>query len=124
VHEVNGWWAHCYKPDSTVLIEAFPGGRFWERFPDGVNGSVYANVVYVDPPHVIKCAGNWAMPGVGQSSGVWRLEAKDGGTLVKSTGQMLGIIDAALMKERKGGSAVLIQALEKWVNHGEQVQRR
>jgi hypothetical protein len=123
VHEVDGWWAHCYKPGSTVLIEPWPGGRFWERFADGVNGGVYANVVYVEPPYVLKCSGNWAMPGIGQSSGVWRLEAKDGGTLLKCSGQMLGIIDVALMKERKGGSATLIAALEQWVNQGRRVQR-
>lgn len=123
VHEVDGWWAHCYQPGSTVLIEPFPGGRFWERFADGVNGGVYANVVYIEPPYVLKCAGSWAMPGVGQSSGVWRLEEQGHGTLLKATGQMLGVIDVALLKERKGGSATLIAALEQWVNHGQRVVR-
>lgn len=123
VLEVDGWWAHCYKPGSTVLIEPWPGGRFWERFADGVNGGVYANVVYCEPPYVLKCSGNWAMPGIGMSSAVWRLAEQDGGTLLKSTGQMLGILDVALMKERKGGSASLIAALERWVSHGERVVR-
>ena len=123
VHEVDGWWAHCYKPGSTVLIEAVPGGRFWERFPDGVNGSVYANVVYVEPPYVLKCIGQWAMPGIGLSSGVWRLSEQDGGTLLKATGQMIGILDVSLMKERRGGGQSLITALAKWVNEGERVQR-
>jgi hypothetical protein len=124
VLEVDGWWAHCYKPGSTVLIEPWPGGRFWERFADGVNGGVYANVVYCEPPFVLKCAGNWAMPGIGMSSGVWRLEQQpDGGTLLKSTGQMLGSLDVELLKERKGGSASLIGALQRWVDHGERVVR-
>jgi hypothetical protein len=124
VLEVDGWWAHCYKPGSTVLIEPFPGGRFWERFPDGVNGGVYAHVVYCEPPYVLKCVGQWAMPGIGMSSGVWRLAAEDGGTLLKSTGQMLGLLDVNLLRERKGGSAGLIAALEKWVQRGERVVRR
>jgi uncharacterized protein YndB with AHSA1/START domain len=123
VHEVDAWWAHSYKRGSTVLIEPFPGGRFWERFADGVNGSVYANVVYIDPPHVLKCVGNWAMPGIGMSSGVWRLEARDGGTLLKATGQMQGVLDASLMKERGGGTQTLIAALRAWVEDGARVER-
>lgn len=123
VNQVDSWWAHCYKPGSTVLIEAFPGGRFWERFADGVNGGIYANVVYIEPPVVLKCVGQWAMPGVNMSSGVWRLAEQDGGTLLKATGQMTGIIDSALMKERKGGSQSLITALQRWVELDERVVR-
>lgn len=123
VLEVDGWWAHCYKPGSTVLIEPFPGGRFWERFADGVNGGLYATVVYCEPPYIIKTVGQMAMPGIGMSSGVWRLAEQDGGTLLKATGQMIGILDVALMKERKGGSQSLLEALIKWVDHGEHVVR-
>jgi uncharacterized protein YndB with AHSA1/START domain len=123
VHEVDSWWAHCYKPGSTVLIEPIPGGRFWERFADGVSGGVYANVVYVEPPYVLKCMGNWAMPGIGMSSGVWRLSEQEGGTLVKATGQLSGNLDPKLMKERRGGTQSLITALQRWVEHNERVIR-
>jgi uncharacterized protein YndB with AHSA1/START domain len=123
VNQVDGWWAHCYKPGSTVLIEPYPGGRIWERFADGVNGGVYAHVVYIEPPVVLKSVGQWAMPGVNMSSGVWRLTEQDGGTLLKSTGQIMGIVDSALMKERKGGSQSLITALQKWVEQDERVVR-
>jgi len=123
VHEVDSWWAHCYKSGSTVLIEPFPGGRFWERFADGINGGVYANVVYVEPPFVLKCMGNWAMPGIGMSSGVWRLSEQAGGTLIKATGQLCGNIDAELIKERRGGSQSLIAALHRWIENDERVVR-
>lgn len=121
--EVNNWWAHSYKEGSTVLIEPFPGGRFWERFADGVNGAVYASVIYCEPPFILKCGGNWAMPGVGMSAGVWRFEPREDGTLLKSTGQMLGLLDVALMKERKGGSQSLMSALQKWVEEDISVER-
>jgi uncharacterized protein YndB with AHSA1/START domain len=115
VVDFDGWWAHTYKPDSTVHIEAWPGGRIWERFADGVNGSVWANIVYIDPPFILKSVGNWAMPGASYSSGVWRFSEQDGGTLMKSSGQMLGLLDVNLMRERKGGTGTLISALKAWV---------
>lgn len=123
VLEVDGWWAHCYKEGSTVLIEPWPGGRFWERFADGVNGGLYASVVYCEPPYILKTVGQMAMPGIGMSSGVWRLAEQDGGTLLKATGQMIGVLDAELLKSRKGGSQSLLEALIKWVDHGERVER-
>ncbi len=121
--EVNNWWSHCYKEGSTVLIEAVPGGRFWERFADGVNGAIYASVVYCEPPFVLKCMGNWAMPGIGQSSGVWRFSEQDGVTHLKSSGQMLGVLDVNLMKERRGGTQSLINSLQRWVERSEPVER-
>ncbi|MCC7477271.1 hypothetical protein IT575_02335 [bacterium] len=121
--EVNNWWSHCYKDGSVVLMEAFPGGRFWERFADGVNGAIYASVVYCEPPYVLKCMGNWAMPGIGQSSGVWRFSEQDGVTHLKSTGQMLGVLDVNLMKERRGGTQSLISSLARWVEQDEIVER-
>ena len=123
IGDVDGWWAHSYKPGSTVLIEQFPGGRFWERFADGINGSVYANVVYIEPPYLLKCVGSWAMPGIGMSSGRWKLEESNGGTLLKASGQMLGMLDANLMRERKGGSQSLITALQAWVEQSQRVVR-
>jgi hypothetical protein len=123
IGDVDGWWSHCYKQGSTVLIEQFPGGRFWERFSDGVNGSVYANVVYIEPPRLLKCVGSWAMPGVGMSSGRWLLEEQNGGTLVKANGQMIGMLDVMLMKDRKSGSIALINSLQSWVEQGQRVLR-
>jgi len=123
VHEVDGWWPHCYKENSTVLIEAFPGGRWWERFADGVNGSLWGHVIYIEPPTVLKVIGNFALPGIGNSAGVWRLEENADGVLLKVTGEMLGAFDVETMQSRKSGTVEVINSLRSFVNTGERVQR-
>jgi hypothetical protein len=124
VLEVDGWWPHSYKKGSTVLIEPFPGGRWWERFADGINGSLWGHVIYIDPPHVLKVVGQFALPGVSNSSGVWRLEAReDGGTLLKVSGEMLGIFDMETIKSRTGGSASLLRALKGFIETGARIDR-
>jgi hypothetical protein len=123
VHEVDGWWAHCYKPGSTVIIEPFPGGRWWERFADGVNGSLWGHVVYIEPPRILKVVGQFALPGVSNSAGIWRFEAQEGGTLLKSSGEMFGALDFETMKQRKGGTATLLRALVNFIENGERVSR-
>jgi hypothetical protein len=123
VHEVDGWWPHCYKDGSTVLIEAHPGGRWWERFADGVNGSLWGHVYYIDPPTVLKVIGNFALPGVANSAGVWRLEENAEGTLLKVTGEMLGAFDLETLKSRKSGTVDVINSLRSFVNTGVRVER-
>lgn len=123
IGDVDGWWPHCYKPGSMVLIEQFPGGRWWERFADGVNGSLWGHVVYIEPPRILKVVGQFALPGVANSAGVWRFEPHEGGTLLKSTGEMLGALDIETMKQRKGGTASLLNALVNWVEQGVRVDR-
>ena len=123
VHEVDSWWPHCYKDGSTVLIEAYPGGRWWERFADGVNGSLWGHVVYIDPPTVLKVIGNFALPGVSNSAGVWRMEENADGTLLKVSGEMLGAFDLETLKSRKSGTVEVINSLRSFINTGVRVER-
>jgi hypothetical protein len=118
VHEVDSWWPHTYKEGSTVLIEAHPGGRWWERFADGVNGSLWGHVVYIEPPTVLKVIGNFALPGIGNSAGVWRFEENAEGTLLKVSGEMLGAFDLETMQSRKSGTVEVINALRSFLNTG------
>jgi hypothetical protein len=123
VHEVDGWWPHTYKEGSTVLIEAFPGGRWWERFADGVNGSLWGHVVYIEPPRILKVVGQFALPGVSNSAGVWRMEENEQGTLLKVSGEMLGAFDLETLKSRKSGTVEVINSLRDFVNTGVPINR-
>lgn len=123
INHADAWWCHSYKPGSTILIEPWPGGRFWERFADGINGSVFGNIVYIEPPKVLKVVGQFALPGVANSGGVWRLEETEGGTLFKASGEIFGLLDAVTLKDRKGGSIALIESMRKWVELGEKTER-
>jgi hypothetical protein len=118
IQHADSWWCHSYKPGSTILIEAWPGGRFWERFADGVNGSLFGTIVYIEPPKVLKVVGQFALPGVANSAGVWRLEAVDGGTLFKASGEIFGLLDSVTLKDRKSGSIALVEAMRAWVEQG------
>ena len=57
--DVGSWWSadHTYSGDAKNLaIESRPGGRFWERFPDG-GGVEHLRVVMVQPGKTLRMSG-------------------------------------------------------------------
>lgn len=58
------WWDHTFsqKPYSLVL-EAKPGGRFWERFDSRNSGAQHAKVIYVQAPNVLRMEGPLGLSG-------------------------------------------------------------
>lgn len=116
--EYDKWWPHRYKPDSTVTMDARPGGYITEHFKAG-GGAVTGTVVYVDPPH--KLVGT--MPsslGRGISSyNVETLEEDGDVTVFKRSMELWGAISADVEQMfREGSRALLEDALRAYLEKG------
>jgi hypothetical protein len=61
--DVSGWWDHTFSesPEGLVL-EANPGGRFYENFGAG-QGAVHASVIYADRGKVLRFDGPLGLSG-------------------------------------------------------------
>lgn len=124
VKDFDGWWPHCYKPDSHVTIEPWTGGRIWEQFNASGAGGLYGNVLYYDEPNLIKCDGQWGLPGAAVSGGVWRLEAQDGGTLFSTSGEIMGGFgDELKVDARRDAQADILRRLKAFCEGGPRIDR-
>jgi hypothetical protein len=115
IEGMDDWWPHRFKPGSTVVLEPFVTGRWLERFDENGNGALYGTITYIDPPHAFASVGQWGMFGAISSGGIWKLKEQDGGTLLKTRGEMMGHITEEMLAGRKAGSAGLLKALRHWV---------
>ncbi|MCC7477272.1 hypothetical protein IT575_02340 [bacterium] len=124
VKDFDGWWPHCYKPDSHVFIEPWTGGRIWEQFGPEGEGGLYGNVLYLDEPNIIKCDGQWGMGGAAVSGGLWRMEAQDGGTLFSTSGEIMGGFGEEMNVEaRRDAQADILLRLKRFCEGGPRIDR-
>jgi uncharacterized protein YndB with AHSA1/START domain len=124
VGDFDGWWPHCYKTSSHCFIEARAGGRIWERFDERDQGAVYGHVLYVEEPVVLKADGQWGMPGTAVSGGTWRFEEKDGGTLFRIRGEVMGGFgEQTGFDGRQEAYIGLMKQLKRLVETGERIDR-
>jgi DNA-binding transcriptional ArsR family regulator/uncharacterized protein YndB with AHSA1/START domain len=59
--EIDAWWSYRVAADSTIWLEAVPGGRFYEAFAGG-GGALYARVTYVRPGEALRFKGTMGLP--------------------------------------------------------------
>lgn len=124
VKDFDGWWPHCYEADSHTIIEPWAGGRIWEQFSRPEQGALYGNVLYIDEPRLIKCDGQWGMGGAAVSGGLWRFEAKDGGTLFSTSGEIMGGFGENLNPEaRRDAQADILLRLKRFCEGGPRIDR-
>lgn len=124
VKDFDGWWPHCYKANSHCRIEPWAGGRIWERFDEADHGAIYGHVLYLEEPIVMKADGQWGMPGTAVSGGTWRFEPKDGGTLFRMKGEVMGGFAAeAGFDGRREAYLDIMQRLKHFVETGERIDR-
>ncbi|MCB1219114.1 MAG: hypothetical protein H7A35_06290 [Planctomycetales bacterium] len=112
---MDNWWPHRFKPGSIVVIEPRVMGRWEERFDDKGNGALYGMVTYCDPPNAFAAVGQWGMFGAINSGGLWKLTEQDGGTLLRTRGEMMGHITQQMLDGRTEGSVGLLKSLRHWV---------
>jgi uncharacterized protein YndB with AHSA1/START domain len=91
---VNSWWAHGYQsPQSTVHLEPYAGGRFYEDFGPERGSAFYATVTYWDRGKKLRLMGPMGMSGPVVGTMTFDLEPEAGGTRVKLSHQIMGAVD-------------------------------
>jgi hypothetical protein len=124
VKDIDGWWPHCYKPESRIWIEQWVGGRIWEQFDESGQGGLYGHVLYIDEPVVMKMDGQWGMPGAAVSGGVWRFTEQDSGTLFTMKGEIMGKLSTEGLEARKEGHRDVLLRLKHFVETDERIDRK
>ena len=89
--DYNLWFPHRFKPNSTLFSDAHLGGHNGERFADG-GGAIHSTVLYVDAPHAITYGGAGAMLDGCNVFSAYKLEAEDGGTVVRRSMRFWGVV--------------------------------
>lgn len=113
---IGGWWPHRFEDDgSTVRLEPWVGGRFYETFGDGEDGGLYAHVTYVERGRVLRTSGPMGLRGAGLYVKTYRLEPDGDGTVVRTHAEMLGRFDAETVAGYRVGNNAVVEALKAYV---------
>jgi uncharacterized protein YndB with AHSA1/START domain len=60
--QIGAWWTMTFKTPAVVMLEAWPGGRFFETWADG-SEIEYARVTRVKPGVVLAMSGAMGLSG-------------------------------------------------------------
>lgn len=95
--DVSPWWDHTFSARPRALVlEARPGGRFYERFEEGLAGAVHAEIIYVQAPKVLRMEGPLGLSGKAITMvTTYDLEAIAGGTALTVTVNAAGQLSEA-----------------------------
>jgi len=120
---MNDWWPHRFKPGvSRVTVDLRVGGLWQELFDDQGHGAVYGILTYVDEYKMVAGVGQWGMFGAVWSGGYYKFEERDGGTLLKTHGETMGIIPPEVLEGRKSGSRHILDKLKLYIERGVKYQ--
>ncbi len=117
--DIGTWWPadfHMAHPQSTMAWELEPGGRMYEKGPDG-SCLQWFHVASVKAGESVHVAG-WLMPPWGGPATVmsWiRLEESGRKTVLKFTECLVGLVDEGMMKSLDEGWKVLLGGLKEFV---------
>jgi hypothetical protein len=117
--ELDSWWPHRFKPDSSVYCDSKLGGTSGERFANG-GGAVYGEIVYFDPPFKLGQAGASALAKGMSAFGLDTLEEDGDGTLYKKELNFWGVVpDEMVQMYESGMRAIMERSLKGYVERGE-----
>jgi uncharacterized protein YndB with AHSA1/START domain len=113
--EIGHWWPHTFTDEPRAIrLEPVIGGLFYEQFDDEGAGALYATVTYIQPQRMLRISGAMGMSGAALYVKTYRLEAVDGGTLVRTTASTLGAVSAETLENYRSGGAEVLQALKRF----------
>ena len=113
---VGAWWPHRFEDDgSTVRLEPWVGGRFYETSGDGEEGGLYAHVTYLERGHMLRTSGPMGLRGAGLYVKTYRLEPDGDGTIVRTHAEMLGRFDEETLAGYRSGNNAVVEALKAYV---------
>lgn len=110
VTRMGEWWPHRFRDGSTVHLEPFVGGRFYEDW-GGDTGALYGTVVKIAAPAQIVVAGPMGMGG--PVVGVWSMDlAEEGGrTVLRYSHRAFGDISEETRQGYTSGWGEVLEAL-------------
>jgi len=123
--DIAAWWGHPYLNSAAtgLILEARPGGRFyeiWDGAGDGEQGALLAFVSAIQPPHRLELTGRLHM-GVVQGAADFRLEAHGDGTRLRFSHRAIGHVDPAVAAGLEAGwTDLLAGRLKPFVETGAQ----
>ena len=114
---IGAWWPHRFEDEgSTVTLEPWPGGRFFETFRDGNgDGGLYAHVTYLERGRMLRTSGPMGLRGAGLYVKTYRLEADGDATIVRTHAEMLGRFSDETRAGYRVGNVAVVEALKAWV---------
>jgi hypothetical protein len=117
--EIDAWWPHRFKPDSTVHADIEVGGKVVEQFKDG-GGALYAEFLYLDAPTKIVSGGASVLNRGYASYTADTLEAvSPSSCLIKRKFQVWGLVPPDAEEMYRGGVvSILHKAFADYMAHG------
>jgi len=113
---IGAWWPHRFEDEgSTVRLEPWVGGRFYETYGDGEDGGLYAHVTFLERGRVLRTSGPMGLRGAGIYVKTYRLEADGEGTIVRTHAEMLGRFDDETVAGYQVGNQAVVDALKTFV---------
>jgi uncharacterized protein YndB with AHSA1/START domain len=114
VDDIGAWWHKAYRDERFgVFLEPHIGGRFYEQFDESGAGALYGLVTFFEPCKTLRLTGSFGLPGARHYVKTYQLEARDGGTAVRTTASWLGDIDEETLQGYRQGGADLLEALKR-----------
>lgn len=106
---IGEWWPHRFREGSTVVLEPYAGGRFYEEWDGG--GALYATVSRVSRPEHVSMRGPMGMRG--PVTAVWSFDLEDSGgrTVLKAAHRAFGDIDEETRAGYETGWLEVFEAL-------------
>jgi len=113
--EIGAWWPHRFEDGSTVSLEPWVGGRFFEAFETADQGGLYAHVTYLERERMLRTSGPMGLRGAGLYVKTYRLEADGDGTIVRTHAEMLGAFSDEIRAGYRAGNVAVVEALKRHV---------
>ncbi len=116
--ELDAWWPHRFKPDSTVYCDSHVGGTSGEKFSNG-GGAIYGEIVYFDPPYKLAQSGASALAKGLTAFGVDTLEEDGNETIYKKELTFWGVVPEEMVKMYEMGMREIFEsALKGYLENG------
>ena len=115
---IGAWWPHRFSDEgSTVRLEPWVGGRFFEAFGDGDDGGLYAHVTYIERERILRTSGPMGLGGAAVYVKTFRLEPDGEATIVRTHAEMLGVFSDETRAGYRVGNVAVLEALKAYAEH-------
>jgi uncharacterized protein YndB with AHSA1/START domain len=113
---IGSWWPHRFADGSTVHLEPWVGGRFYEAFAaDEGGGGLYASVTYIESPRILRTSGSMGLRGAGMYVKTFRLEPDGDATIVRTHAEMLGAFSDETLESYRSGNVAVLEAFKSYM---------